>query len=161
MEKLHLRADDSLVLLGDLVEKGPESLATLRYAMALREKCRVYPVLGNCVSGISGWTGATWNGTCGRSPISCAEGDGARGLILEMCAELGETLSADTDLAALKPLLREAFAPEFEYLRPCRSRSRATNTSSSTAAFPTAKRWRVRAVALHEDQQLLRRPPAL
>ena len=48
VEKLHLRADDSLVLLGDLVEKGPESLATLRYAMALREKCRVYPVLGNC-----------------------------------------------------------------------------------------------------------------
>ena len=43
VEKLHLRADDSLVLLGDLVEKGPESLATLRYAMALREKCRVYP----------------------------------------------------------------------------------------------------------------------
>ena len=35
VEKLHLRADDSLVLLGDLVEKGPESLATLRYAMAM------------------------------------------------------------------------------------------------------------------------------
>lgn len=34
-----------------------------------------------------------------------------------MCAELGEVLSPDTDLAALKALLREAFAPEFEYLR--------------------------------------------
>lgn len=31
--------------------------------------------------------------------------------------ELGEVLSPDTDLAALKALLREAFAPEFEYLR--------------------------------------------
>ena len=39
------------------------------------------------------------------------------GLILEMCAELGETLSPDTELVSLKARLREAFAPEFDYLR--------------------------------------------
>ena len=105
VEKLHLRADDSLVLLGDLVEKGPESLATLRYAMALREKCRVYPVLGNCdfwhlwVDGCDmEWDVRTF------AHLLRQKATARSGLILEMCAELGETLSADTDLAALKAL---------------------------------------------------------
>ena len=40
--------DDVLVLLGDLVEKGPDSLATLRYIMALAERNTVYCVRGNC-----------------------------------------------------------------------------------------------------------------
>ena len=118
VEKLHLRADDSLVLLGDLVEKGPESLATLRYAMALREKCRVFPVLGNCdfwhlwVDGCDmEWDVRTF------AHLLRQKATARSGLILEMCAELGEVLSPDTDLAALKALLREAFAPEFEYLR--------------------------------------------
>ena len=33
LDKLVLRADDQLILLGDLVEKGPQSLDTLRYVM--------------------------------------------------------------------------------------------------------------------------------
>ena len=105
VEKLHLRADDSLVLLGDLVEKGPESLATLRYAMALREKCRVYPVLGNCdfwhlwVDGCDmEWDVRTF------AHLLRQKATARSGLILEMCAELGEVLSPDTDLAALKAL---------------------------------------------------------
>ena len=94
VEKLHLRADDSLVLLGDLVEKGPESLATLRYAMALREKCRVYPVLGNCdfwhlwVDGCDmEWDVRTF------AHLLRQKATARSGLILEMCAELGEVLS--------------------------------------------------------------------
>ena len=105
VEKLHLRADDARVLLGDLVEKGPESLATLRYAMALREKCRVYPVLGNCdfwhlwVDGCDmEWDVRTF------AHLLRQKATARSGLILEMCAELGEVLSADTDLAALKAL---------------------------------------------------------
>ena len=118
VEKLHLRADDSLVLLGDLVEKGPESLATLRYAMALREKCRVYPVLGNCdfwhlwVDGCD----MEWD-TRTLAHLLRQKRTARSGLILEMCAELGETLSPDTELVSLKARLREAFAPEFDYLR--------------------------------------------
>ena len=40
--------EDVLVLLGDLVEKGPDSLSALRYIMALAEKNTVYCVRGNC-----------------------------------------------------------------------------------------------------------------
>ncbi len=41
--------EDVLVLLGDLVEKGPESLATLRAVMEMTRRYEhVYPVCGNC-----------------------------------------------------------------------------------------------------------------
>ena len=39
---------DTLVLVGDLIEKGPDSLKTLRYVMALCRRYNVYPVCGNC-----------------------------------------------------------------------------------------------------------------
>ena len=49
LDKLSLRPSDQLILLGDLVEKGPESLATLRYVIhELPKRCRVYPLMGNC-----------------------------------------------------------------------------------------------------------------
>ena len=117
-DKLHLRADDALVLLGDLVEKGPESLATLRYAMALRERCRVYPVLGNC----DFWH--LWVDGCDEdwdrktlAHLLRQKATARSGLILEMCAALGAELSETCDLPALKARLREEFAPEFGFLR--------------------------------------------
>lgn len=40
--------DDILVLLGDILEKGRESLALLRYIMELSQTHTIYPVCGNC-----------------------------------------------------------------------------------------------------------------
>ena len=118
LARIRLRSDDRLVLLGDLVEKGPQSLATLRYAMALRGKCRLYPVLGNCdfwhlwVDGCDEeWDARTLQHILHQKAI--ARG----GLIRDMCAELGEELSEDIDIPKLKAKLREAFAPEFDFLR--------------------------------------------
>ena len=39
---------DRLILLGDLVEKGDQSLATLRFIMKQMEAGSVYPMMGNC-----------------------------------------------------------------------------------------------------------------
>ena len=36
-----------LIILGDMIEKGPESLETIRYIMQLCEKHTVYPMMGN------------------------------------------------------------------------------------------------------------------
>lgn len=117
-DKLHLRSDDQLVFLGDLVEKGPENLETLRYVMALRKRCRVYPVLGNCdfwhlwVDGMDpSGDESTLRHLLGQ------KSSGRVGLILDMCAEAGVDLREDTDLKALKSLLRERFEPEFDLLR--------------------------------------------
>ena len=44
----HYGPDDILVLVGDLVEKGPDSLTTLRFIMELAERNTVYGLRGNC-----------------------------------------------------------------------------------------------------------------
>ena len=118
LSKLHLRSDDQLVLLGDLVEKGPESLATLRRAMELRGRCRVYPVMGNC----DFWH--LWVDADGAVPedptiahLLHQKATARQGLILNMCAELGVELTAETDIPALKATLREHFRAEFDFLR--------------------------------------------
>lgn len=48
LERVALTPEDVLILVGDLLEKGRDSLATLRYVMELREKYTVYPLCGNC-----------------------------------------------------------------------------------------------------------------
>ena len=48
LERVALTPDDVLILVGDLLEKGRDSLATLRYVLELQEKYTVYPLCGNC-----------------------------------------------------------------------------------------------------------------
>ena len=48
LKEVKLSRDDVLILVGDLLEKGWDSLATLRYVMELQKKYTVYPLCGNC-----------------------------------------------------------------------------------------------------------------
>ena len=48
LERVALSPDDVLILVGDLLEKGRDSLATLRYVMELQKRYTVYPLCGNC-----------------------------------------------------------------------------------------------------------------
>ena len=122
LDKLALAPSDRLILLGDLVERGPESLATLRYALSLRSRCRLLGVLGN-------WdlwhlwadgTDPKWDEWV-RGYLLRRKNTPCRGLVLEMCREAGIELAPDFSMPALKAALRERFAPEFDYLRslPC------------------------------------------
>lgn len=116
--KLSLTETDALVFLGDMIEKGPESLKTLRYIMALRERCSVFALMGNC----DGWHTAfdapgeeALRGVLrymlhpkpGRSP----------GIIWEMCREAGIEVREDMDLARMRRELSYRFAAEFDFLR--------------------------------------------
>ncbi len=48
MKKIRLTSDDILILNGDILEKGRDSLPLLRHVMALSRAYTVYPVCGNC-----------------------------------------------------------------------------------------------------------------
>ena len=48
MEKVRLTPDDILILLGDMLEKGRDSLPLLRHLMELCKTHTVYPLCGNC-----------------------------------------------------------------------------------------------------------------
>ena len=117
-DKLRLRRDDQLILLGDLVEKGPASLETLRCVMELRKRCRVYPVLGNCDFWHLWVDGADPAGDESTLHHLLSQKAAARsGLILDMCGELGIDLREDTDLPILKSTLCRYFREEFDFLR--------------------------------------------
>ena len=47
LKKIDFSEKDMLIILGDMIEKGPESLETIRYIMQLCEKHTVYPMMGN------------------------------------------------------------------------------------------------------------------
>ena len=48
LEQLRFCEDDLLILNGDMLEKGPRSLDTLRYIVRLSRTHAVWPVMGNC-----------------------------------------------------------------------------------------------------------------
>lgn len=48
MEKIRLSSEDILILLGDMLEKGQDSLPLLRQLMELSKTHTVYPICGNC-----------------------------------------------------------------------------------------------------------------
>lgn len=48
MEQVALTPDDILILVGDMIEKGADSLALLRHLMALGQTHTLYPLCGNC-----------------------------------------------------------------------------------------------------------------
>ena len=47
LDRVGFCEEDILVIVGDMTEKGPESLETIRYIMELSKKYEVYPLLGN------------------------------------------------------------------------------------------------------------------
>ncbi len=117
-DKLSLRPDDQLVLLGDLVEKGPQSLATLRFAMDLARRCRLYPVLGNCDFWHLWVDGSDPAGDESTMRHLLGQKASARsGLILDMCDEIWANLRPESDLFILKTILKLHFKKEFDFLR--------------------------------------------
>ena len=48
MDQIRLSPEDILVLVGDMLEKGQDSLALLRHLMELPRTHTVYPLCGNC-----------------------------------------------------------------------------------------------------------------
>lgn len=48
LRKIHFTKEDILILLGDMLEKGPDNLALASYIMDLCRTHTVYPICGNC-----------------------------------------------------------------------------------------------------------------
>lgn len=106
--------DDVLILAGDLLEKGTESLGVLRHILELQKVYTVYPLCGNCdhldrefLEGRPGIDHDLW-------PVF--QNWQERSLILQMGAELGIHPKAPDDLPALRSALLRAFPRETEFL---------------------------------------------
>lgn len=113
LEKAKFCPGDLLFLLGDLLEKGPESLATLRYVMELSALGSVHTVMGNCDSLVLDFVDGG-----GRDDriygYLIAHPEGA---LHQMGAEHGFHLRNRADLCALRALVQSRFQPELAFLR--------------------------------------------
>lgn len=114
LDKTGFGTGDILMLLGDMIEKGPESLVTLRFIMELREHFSVYPLIGNCdgfhrvIDGEGAKAGFHIRSYMNKNP---------QALLCQMCAAAGLPVTPDMDLDHMREVLGSLFAPEFDFLR--------------------------------------------
>ena len=119
LERCALKPEDVIVFVGDLLEKGPDSLGTLRYVMDLAGRREVHAVCGNC---------DFWQNFCDlpdepdqdafyRQYLVGRNRGWGDGLIAQMLREQGVTIAPDMDLAAAKAAVRDHYGPELDFLR--------------------------------------------
>ena len=108
LRKAAFTRDDALVIVGDLLEKGTESLKVIRTLMALKKTYQVYVLLGNMdaftlhrlLSDEPFWRDLLFD----KAPDMIRWWGGC--LLEEMCRELGIALNEVTDRVAAVRLLR-------------------------------------------------------
>jgi len=112
LEKLRFSPDDVLMLVGDLMEKGPWSLDTLRYVVGLSKTHEVHMVSGNCdwwvplMFEVGPPEGNLWY--INNKPFCLAR---------QMCIELGIPVTPDMDYRAMRDTIAAHYKEEFDFLR--------------------------------------------
>lgn len=118
MEKIHFTADDFLIVIGDAVECGPEPLGALRRIMALEKSGCAQMLAGN-------WEARLHKLLISDEPEDSAlllrmslfwQRNGGGSLLTGMCAEIGVSLDENSDMRAILPQVRKAFADEIAYM---------------------------------------------
>jgi len=112
LDRVRFSPEDILILVGDLLEKGPRSLDTLRYVMTLAETHEIHAVSGNC----DWWIPLLFE--LGRVEDNLWYLNNKPFCLLrQMCAELGIPVSEDMDFIAARDACAAAFPREFDFLR--------------------------------------------
>lgn len=115
LKKARFSPENVLVLVGDLFEKGEDSIGVLRYLMELQKTHTVYPLCGNCdhidrvfLDGAPGADEAL-------RPVFRFWKE--RWLIAQLGAELGLTPGGMEDLPALRQAVKAAFPAECAFIQ--------------------------------------------
>ncbi len=112
LAEINYTPNDILFLVGDLIEKGNNSLETLRYIMKLSRENVVYVVTGNCDT--------IWE------DVNCNIYDEnllkymlfrKNSILNDMCEELSIQVNEKSNINYIKQQLRENFSEELTYLK--------------------------------------------
>ena len=114
LKKLNFSDNDELVIVGDFLEKGSHSLETLRYIMALAEKGNCHALCGNCDT----WPDAVDDiSTYWDDKIVDYMLYRGGGFVWDMLNEQGIEVTESLSFPEYKPLLREKYKAELDFLR--------------------------------------------
>ncbi|WFR55987.1 metallophosphoesterase [Anaerocolumna sp. AGMB13025] len=111
LKKINFSQDDYLFFVGDMVEKGPQSLSTLRYIMELTKTCKAYAVSGNCDS-----VAAELYDDRNHKELLNYLLRRKKSLLNEMCEALSFQVNKDTDMRRMKELLTNHYKEELEWI---------------------------------------------
>ncbi len=115
LEALNFSPEDELILLGDLLEKGEDSLALLRDVMALSNTHRVHMLCGNCDN--LAYNFVDENPDLPESfYASYVFKWGKKCILAQMADELGLALRSPADFPALRRAVRDHYVPELNFL---------------------------------------------
>lgn len=112
LEKAGFCADDELILDGDFLEKGKQSLETLRFIMGLSQGGNVHALCGNC----DDWFDIFGMGSVGDGYVLDYIRKRRNGLLWDMLREMGVDPFAISSLGEVKSAMREAFPDEWGFL---------------------------------------------
>ena len=112
LEKVGFCGDDMLILNGDFLEKGAESLKTLHEVMAMCEKGNVIPVMGNC----DDWGAMYREESRWSRGIPNYMRYKKCGLLWDMALEIGDDPMRIPDFEDFKRRLALRFPDEFAFL---------------------------------------------
>ena len=139
LHKVELKPDDLLILVGDLTEKGENSLGTLRFVMELRKTIEVHAVIGNVdatnlrlVADESPETQARF-----ANFVAFRRDSWGNSLYLDMLRELGIPFDEHADMLPYMRAINAHFAPELAFLRSLPAVIEAPNHIFVHAALPT------------------------
>ena len=121
LAKADFGGDDLLIVVGDIVEKGPDSLGALRSVMALAKEGRALALIGNVdayrlhmIDTLTADTAEDFYGYLCELQEWCGSS-----FYAEMARECGYTLSSAEDVLRAKEDVISHFAPEFDFLASC------------------------------------------
>ena len=119
LQKIGLCKQDILFIVGDIIEKGPDSLGALRLVMDLCRTHTVYPLMGNVDLWQLSWLQSDDEETAGYLRGRIAETARLYGscLFSQMCAEAGLSTASVEDVQAARRIVRKIFAPEITFLQ--------------------------------------------
>lgn len=118
LHKVRFSIDDILFVVGDLLERGTQNLATVRYLMELQKTHTVYVSMGN----VDAWMMDCFQEDSGESIEQIFEELTGRNqvfggsLFAEVSRELGLPLEGPQDLSALRTAFQRELSAEFQYL---------------------------------------------
>ena len=115
LDKVGLCKDDILIILGDIGERSPGSLETLRYVMALHRQYTVYTVMGNCDELVLNFADDAEPREWFYPRIF--ERWGERCTLKQMARLAGARLDSPSDYPWARQVLNDRFAAEFDFLR--------------------------------------------
>lgn len=111
LEKVGFCKHDILILVGDMLEKGPRNLDTLHYIMELGKSYEVYPVLGNCDTVLLSLLRPEENERLKAYLLT------RKSTIHEMYQRLGREIHESTDMVELKQVICEHYQEELRWIQ--------------------------------------------